>query len=289
MRHLLYSTDLKRTKPPLGAQINRAHPLAQGLIFYALFNEGSGEASTLVPYGKVGTTVGTFTGWKGYEYGLSRNWYYAGAGAGGGVQGVYWPGVLASQPAVITVAFSAYPLAHNGSYGENVFTTGPMNFDFYSNTQISYAVVMQVQGSKSGSYVFSSPPSDGSQFAGSFFQQPGGSAADLRLWYNGLRVKDDTFGSGYNSMDWTASPTTDVLIGASSETNPPTGGSGMDGLIYWVAVWNYALSDAYVAWLYQDPYAMLLGPEIQPTLLGGIVRPLGGLFISQPPIIIQTW
>lgn len=45
-------------KPPLGAQINWAHPLAKGLVGYWLFNEGGGDkAADLGRYGYDGTLV----------------------------------------------------------------------------------------------------------------------------------------------------------------------------------------------------------------------------------------
>lgn len=45
-----------RMKPPLGAQINCAHPLARGLVGFWLFNEGGGDkAYDLSGYGNHGT------------------------------------------------------------------------------------------------------------------------------------------------------------------------------------------------------------------------------------------
>jgi hypothetical protein len=239
----------KGTKPPRGTELNRAHPLARGLLCYLPMSAGTGPEWDYAGRRR-SVTVGNAPQWRASPVGTVA---YMGNYGGTPNTGCYVPGVFASQPASPTIAVSAWPILTAGA--QFFLSVSVLDLDFYGSTTLEYGVHAQGVGFKSGDHVFGTAIAPGSQVAFTYLNT--GGTMDARIWWNGVRLKDDSFGTGYAPLDY-ATMGADLVIGTDSETSVP---NAENGYIAWVAVWNRPLLDVEVAWLYHEPYALFDPPR----------------------------
>lgn len=243
------------TQPPIGARINLGHPLANGLIFYAVFNAGGGDAKTLLPENFAATLLsGATPNWVAGADGSSINW--------NGTPSAWYERGSWAEPAYLTALYRGRrtgtlptyarafgKTANNGgslpyiSYGLEFNSAGAGQDQVIADLAVSASSLRQT-----GAYTMS--PGSAQVHTAGLSWDPSG---NLRLWINGLNATTSSFAAAPAYYDATA--TGRMIISGSSAVTPA---NQWNGDIYYLAVWNRVLNGAEHEWLHAEPYAMLL-------------------------------
>lgn len=263
-------------KPGPGAQINWAHPLARGLVFYMPFTEGGGNPRDLVGPPSNGV-------WNGIAY-WSDNF---GAGSGRGPASSLGTAANLSKTNYLTAgtptklqftqasSFSIHAISTVQAAGspDQLWTTDPggatrpqLQFGVNSNNlYIQFGDNAGTLGTLTGGTNLSGRPSSQSRHLTAVRDVPN---TNIKLYVDGVQ---DASGSDASTGTWT--------IGASAGAGD--WGTHFDtnttfdwiGLVSCIAVWNRPLSADEVQTLYRNPWCLL----IQGT---AVARAIG---ISAPP------
>lgn len=235
-----------QVKPPQYAQINRAHPLAQGLVSYWMMPQG-GQVPIDAVSGLPAILNGTPLGAGSTRYGAAPqfsvgNCYLTPYLA---LHQVLFPmsmAVLYQPPASIstyTVPFSTYnnPAANLGGFALSVRSGGAWN-SFLANTG----------GFEYWSYYITQNTIPGGVPA--FLSYSWRSLADTSLYTNGVKSTISTSSTGY-------SPSYAAHGGALGQWKDNNGSNyGLDGILIMAATWSRNLSDAEHMQLAKQPFCM---------------------------------
>jgi hypothetical protein len=232
------------SKPPLGARVDPAHPLAQGLVSCALFNEGSGPIAFDIAAANQWTQSSTGSTWAG------------GPGPGGGVKldgaAGCWTSsfsILPNNTDLWTVVAWATP-ASTSSGNHNLFATGVPSPG-------GYAIQLRRTGADWNVQQHNGPTDDGADASNSVTagkrQCVAGTwdGSKLNLYVDGLLIAQG------NATVRARSGTTNAIGCDFSDPSAPI--QLWDGTIERVDVWrNRALNAAQIAAVYNDPHQYLM-------------------------------
>ena len=244
-------------KPPLGAQIDPTHPLAQGLIAAVVFNEGQGIPFVLPG---PGATVGRYlpnqlsqasggfpATWVssreglGQQFSTNQTYWLSDGGHGSGSD--TWIPTTAMTVCVIrrktdtTNRAGAMLGINNGAHDTREctlycpFSNGSVLFDFGGTASPNRLTVAGLS--------FSTVTPE--RFV--FHAGPAGSA----LWQNGVKVGSQA----------TAISRTGTTVSSAWEINGPFGGDNQE--FYYLAAYNVQWSDDRCRWWSAEPYDHLWG------------------------------
>jgi len=239
-------------QPPVGAQIDFGHPLAEGLTFYVPFNAGAGIQKALLPAGLPGNSVGILPSadWISTPGGQSHNF--------NGNWSVWFErGIWVEPPTAMTAVIrlrrtgtAAAPLdktANNG--GSAPFAGYAIEWNPGGAGQDTFRADIATGGTlHTGSTI-----SLGSGFT--LNQTTVGMSyisGSLKAYANGINKTNDSF-SGSISYDTTSTGRL-IISGASTASAL----APWFGQIYYVGVWNRVLTPTEMEWMHMEPYAMLV-------------------------------
>jgi hypothetical protein len=230
-------------KPPAGAQVNWGHPLAHGLVFAALFNEGAGARVLSVAGGHAGSLSGA-PAWKptGLEMLAASSQYAEFASVPDGLflgaLSIVWAGTINTGS-----GFRHFAGKHSGGGG----TVNP--FDFRTTNDATPALYLLRANTGRVEW----------QGAGVTLGVPHTCA------FSSAAAIEDTSTAFY--IDGKPVTTSRLVL---TTTGPPTGdGSAlrigrrgdnavqMDGTVRHLYIWNRQLSAQEQAWIHAEPYALL--------------------------------
>lgn len=253
-------------QPPVGAQIDFGHPLAEGLTFYAPFNAGAGIQKALLPAGLPGNSVGTVpsANWITTPGGKSQNfngfwsvWFERGSW-------VEPPNAVSAVTRIRRTGTSSAPLdkTYNNS-GSAPFASYAIEWNPGGAGQDTFRADVATGGTlNTGSTV-----SLGSGFT--LNQTTIGMSyisGSLKAYANGINKATDSF-SG--SISYDTSTTGRFIVSGSSSASA---GTPWNGQIYYTAVWNRVLTPSEMEWIHIEPYAMLIPTKRKKFFLGAASR-----------------
>jgi hypothetical protein len=235
-------------KPLLGTQVNLSHPLAQGLDFAFLFNEGSGSPSD-IKGGLKSVLVGGAT-WGGSRTGGALKF----DGSTGAVKG----GLYANAP-TLTLA-CRFSTSAGGTQGLIMQDDqgGNRNYQFRLNGSTLQLILFQ-----GGSAFFLSGAktiNDGTEHVAVVTYD----GTTARLYVDGALDASSAFGITPNNGNLS------VLALGAGWVSGGTYGTFLNGSIVWACGWRRALSAADLAALNAENYSYLTPPGVRRfTVTGG--------------------
>jgi len=252
-------------KPPLGSRINWVHPLVRGLVGCWMMNEGSGNRiSDLSMNGNNGTLIGAngLPTWVPGRSGQALNF--------DGVDDYVDMGSNASLKPVSAITVSAWIKFNSLTADIRAISDwhGLASEDrwiFYENSAtVIYWYVCNVNGVNTAYVAYTPTLNTWLHLVGTY----NGSAIEFHV--NGASVGTTALSGNLNA----GSSNYTVRIGKQATT-----GGYFDGLIDEVRIYNRALSQAEIQWLYRFPYAMF---ERRPVWMD-YAEAAGGLSIPYNP------
>ncbi len=252
-------------KPPLGAQIDWSHPLADGLRGCWLFNEGTLPAYDITglvyrsQLGVVGMGIGTGEGQAGLCITAAGNTTgYLKAGAVSGLQNSPW--TIFVQAEFLTSAASIEIPVNVGDHGSahQAITIGLQPGGTFWFDEYSDSVTLPIPGGFPGGRVVTL----------CMVLQPN---LARNIYYNGIRVGGEGSAAGFFTGEGNVAF---MNTAAAAQT-----GYAMKGSLYCAAIWNRALMASEAALLAASPYAFVRRP-------GGM--PLH-LLVQQPAPTVHEW
>lgn len=237
-------------KPMRGAQLNRTHPLAKGLVGCWLLNEATGETA----------------------FDLSGN------GNNGTLEnGVAWSGGV--------LQFDGTDDCVDAGSGSSLDITDAITIEawiYISSHKTEHVVLSK----NYNAYEFSIKNTDEIRLFLSSTQYVITTATNLaeKTWYNVVGTYDSTTGIAKIYVDGREQTATDSASGGitSRPANKVYIGSRAGSAIHFngsidsVRIYNRALSAEEVAWSYREPYAMF-NPAFNPALLYSAAPPVGAI------------
>lgn len=238
-------------QPPVGAQIDFGHPLAEGLTFYVPFNAAAGIQKALLPAGLPGTTVGsvpapnwvTTPGGKSHNFNAAWSvWYERG------------PWVEPANAVTLVTRLrrtgnASSPVDKTNNNGSSPFTSYAIEWNPGAAGQDTFRADVTTGGTfHNGATV--------SGFGSTLNQTTVGISyisGSLKAYANGILKDNTTSVTGSITYDTTTSGRFIVSGASSAGAVAPWNGS-----IYYAAVWNRILTAAEMEWLHYEPYAMLV-------------------------------
>ena len=250
-------------KPPVGAQLNLGHPLAQGIVGCWLFNENSGlRAYDLSGRGNTGTLTNGPT-WSAGRRGRALNFdgvnddVLAGTGSSLNITGN------------ITIAAWIYPKSFGGGTKGRIFDKND------ASPTVGYDLQLEDTTVNDGfAWVLGNGAASTSSNA---------NVIQLNQWqhvvlsYNGSNCNFYVDGTSAGSPAFTTNSSSSSTITASIGGRASDTARQFDGLIDEVRIYNRALSSTEVRWLFTDPYACFVPPA-----------PRLRYFIAAPPAAVVT-
>ena len=233
--------DILHQKPLLGQQINWAHPLAKGLVACWVFNEGSGNRVYDIASHKYDLDFVNGPVWSNGKDGAT---ILFDSGSSQYLINNNLP--VADEPLTMSCWFNVPNVTTN--YGLIwIGDTGSGNND--------HSLI--AEGARAGDPVSTYSRATATNFANTT------SGYTANTWHHALGVIDtdgsnrfaflDGGSKGTNTSDRNPTGMDSVAIGAWRDSSP---GLYADGKIDIPMIWNRALSDDEVEWLYREPYAM---------------------------------
>jgi len=234
-------------KPPRGTQLNKSHPLARGLVGCWLMNEGGGNnLRDISGYNRTLIAGGT-PDWVGGNFGYAVN--YDGSSEYHEATQSYLP---------------AYPFTLLVWFNSNNVTATQTLIGFADNTVANMYLFLAAAGAISGDPIY-------------FRLQNGTSivvtqttkAYSANVWNcaaivcvkNTLRYIHLNGSNKITGTDTADIPTSlnRTSIGRRATSSP---GLYLNGRVSFAAIWKRALTDAEIAWLYREPFAMFEGVSV---------------------------
>ena len=234
-----------QTKPPAGIQLNKNHPLAQGLVGCWIFNEGAGlRANDLSGNDNTGVLnnfepMSSTQGWTGGIYGTSLMFNGTNTFVDCGnkpslnitspfsIEGYYnsttvvGSGVIAGKQSSTSLTGTGYTLYRSGNIFRFEIYNGPANkIQTNSSITISSNTTYHVVGVYNG--------------------------ANSMLYVNGV------LSNSAAAVGFSPDTTHDFIIGKLTYTNA----FYFSGIISSVRMWNRALNSTEIQNLYAQPFAM---------------------------------
>ena len=241
-------------KPVLGTQLNLGHPLARGLVGCWLMNEGGGNlVADLSGNGNAGTSVDSGVTWQASRHGTALHFdgsaSYVNCGTDVGIDG-------AREITIVT----RYMLDATGSYdviaGKYLDSTNniSINANTVSGTALSFTVA---DGSTNYGWTFAGAVTTGKlyQISCVFNGYGNGNTERAKIY-----IDDVNLSLNYTGIIPSAAPSltsTNFNIGNTSDT------FCFNGLMYYMYVFNRALTPNDIQSLYMDPYQMLRHDPIE--------------------------
>lgn len=230
------------TKPPVGYQLDRSHPLAQGLAFAPLFNEGTGNTATdLSGQTAVGTFAGTGTAWSA---GLKFN--------GSGYVDFGNPGWANNALAISVAAWVVPGATSRGDILSQWGTTGNRRFDLLAGLTASkfQFYVQQSNGTLTTTGAGATTYVVGQRYfvVGTY------DGSVMCLYVNGIL---DASAAAAATGSVLGVPNSGIQVGSSASINNFTGSVDHPNIL------TRCLSAAEVGSLYADPYQMVLAPSLR--------------------------
>jgi hypothetical protein len=247
-------------QPPLGAQINFGHPLAAGLTFYIVFNQGGGFQKALLPLnlsGNLSSGSNPAPSWNAGPGGFSRNFAPAGVPT---VSDWYERGPWVEPSTKMTALgrvrrigagsgkLQPFVKTFNNATSSPFISWNPAELNSLGGGNDTISSAIATAGTlHSGSVATLAAGTTAKEFTGGMTYD----GANLVTWVNGRSVIS-TGVSGTISYDATS---TGRLIFAGANG---AGAGNWPGNIFWFGVWNKALNANSIAWLHAEPYALLV-------------------------------
>jgi hypothetical protein len=230
-------------KPPVGAQVNRAHPLADRLLVQWLMNEGGGSVVYDSARG-VGGNSGTITAatWTGHHARAGQAIDFANTAGGTSSQYIDFGDIgvftgLTEYTLQWWVRFDSVSSFQSVQHKDGTF-------NFQLNAGDPYLVAFP-----GGSSAYTIPPAmSANVWTDLVFVWAAGSAQ--AVYYNGISQTLSLTGSGSGGL---ANPGATMRLGGSGSS-----GEGFDGQLALQRVWGRALNGREVADLHAAPFGMLL-------------------------------
>jgi hypothetical protein len=261
-----------RRQPPVGVQLNRAHPLVRGLLYYWPLNEGAGVTSYNLANpnysGTLGSDLSGTPTWRATDRGWGVNFnqntgeYKISCGTGPSIKGL--------SAYSITAWFTVASLPSNG---DSSATTGARSIYFESKNvsgNVRARILLQNNNSGYGSVA--------NTVTFRWRNDDAGSATNLSAAANSIAV-----GGRYRVVaaldvgvpvvnlyvNGTLAATSSPALSAVSNTTPAdpvqigdaTASEWFDGIIADVRVYNRALQAVEVAQDYERPFDIFLPPR----------------------------
>jgi len=251
-------------QPPLGAQINFGHPLANGLILYYLPTGGAGLPALMYP--RVLLPTENIPGnrpsplWTSDQGGRSINWP--------GSYGHYYTRQIFMEPTWVTVvarvkehsAGQLNPFATLMRKAINDGGSAPFaSYDIqYNWNNVASSVAADTNDGSNNLKTVTTTIADALRrqvHTIGLTVGPSGSNGVLQLWYNGRSQASLSYASTHIGYD--TSTTTGNLLSVGS-THAGTEANAFKGRVYYGAIWNRPLTASEMEWLAVEPYAFLL-------------------------------
>lgn len=237
----LYGRHL--TKPGVGTQIDWSHPLANGLVFAWILNEGSGTAMNLVS--RVVSSLGGAATWTPGSNGPRVNIPQAG---GNRVIETASQGIPNTNSVLSMVA--AGQLASIITSRNTLFGMGRESTALGINIQWESDIHVGAYKASSGPILVEHTKDiDTAYHVFVYTQDPNASPVSI-FYVDGLQAATN------NPTPETA-VVDKVLIG---ENVNEAAVQNWDGTINYALIYNKVLSPAFVSWLFAEPYAFMLQP-----------------------------
>ena len=254
--NLILPKRFGQDKPPVSSQINRGHPLAQGLVGCWLFNEGAGRrVHDLSGRGNHGTLIDIATpptpdsGWNPGRVGIGLKFDgvndYIDCG-----DNLEWPGALSVSSWYkrnYKDTVNADGIIGNWYFIANSQLRRGWLLRYYINTDLLVFIIELTNGSSIQERQISYTTNVGEWYHAVAVFNP--SDRSIKLYVNGILRSSTTVSADYNQI--VHDSPYPMRIGY----NPVNGGY-FPGLIDEVCIYNRALSASEVSWLFCEPYAM---------------------------------
>lgn len=232
-------------KPPPGTRRNFSHPLSQDLVGHWIMNEGNGvTVSDVSAYGNNGTR-GTGATWTTGLRGHAIDFNNTTNGSITIADKSYYSATATTPALTVSAWFSGVPLVANGM----IVTKGTGGGAF------EWALRFPDTGTN---IMFNTWDSAGTDY----YSVTGTTTLSSGVWYHGVGVVVHGVGASvYLNGRWEATDTTASSANMSDTTAAVVIGKRgdnaafFDGLIDDVRIYNRALTDSDIAWLYAEPYA----------------------------------
>jgi Concanavalin A-like lectin/glucanases superfamily len=272
---LAYYPKCWSTKPPMGVQIQRGHPLSSGLLFCALANESGGFTLQDLAYGQVGTaTTGTI--WAPSPYGPAI--------AFGGSDNVdFGSAAVTANRQVVPTTYVIWFKATTLSVTQVIFGRNDGNtvnvgwwIDITSGNILRFVTEASSVNMVADT---SSPPSLNTWYMFVVVGDGSQTAANQALYLNGVL---QAHGTDFNGSGTIGDDTTKALtLGSYS-----TGGLKFNGHISQAMIYNRQLTAGQIIQLYTNPYCFLQPQSPQRRYwappLGSTYRPIGNKLRPAP-------
>lgn len=240
---------LGRQKPFRGVQLNRSHPLAQGLVGCWIMNEGGGNLVYDLSGNGINGTLINNAAWSNTEYGSSIIFPTDGGTDRinlGSISSAHPLSMYGSQKLSLVSKIYFPPLASQTNFYPRIFDKSDganyangygINFNEDYNSLWFIVDGIAIMSSNIVAY-------DTWMDLGCVYDYN----AATRVFYIDGVVNTDTI----EGLAAFPSATTNAAIGNWNHTSDRQ----WDGDIVFVHIWNRILSPAEIAWLHIDPYAM---------------------------------
>ncbi len=250
-----------RVKPPYGTQLNRAHPLARGLVGCWLFNEGAGlKASDSSGMGNHGTLT-NFT-----SPSISSGW--VGGSSGGALAFDGDTDMVVINPRNTITNLSGLSILTRFYYISQT-NSAPLFIDQVDGNHATMIYMVGVRGFRVE--ISNDPATRG------YGDTTGNPRFAANTWNTFVMVFDGTLTGNENRLKGylnntlqTFSFTTNVVPSLTQPTSNPITKIGYNsgvtgkycGYISETMIWNRALSAQEIAYLYASPYCMFVDPLV---------------------------
>jgi hypothetical protein len=253
-------------KPTRGIQINRSHPLAQGLVGCWLFNEGTGSFFQ-------------DTGGRKHHFNIGNGSpVFSTSRYGGGVlfNGGNNEYLQCNKPIVTQLPLTIVAWAKSDNINADSII-----LDIGNSSSGAGNIFLGLMGSWTGdpiaAYMRYTDWSTGTaittkSFAANVWHQ----CAAVFISNNERRAYIDGGNEGIGTVSCNVPPVDKTHIGATADSSPA---GYMSGMIDHVLIWNRALSAKEIAWLYREPFVMFeQGNKPASLFVPGIVELIGSAF-----------
>lgn len=230
-------------KPPVNAKLNLGHRLAVGLYDALLFNEGFGSVRSIFKSNSY--ALATNATWKMTPSGYGVD--IPGSADGSGLDSV-------AGPTATAVTWMALVTADTSGLSYSMFISHVGT----NQHELRYNAVGQLD-------LIWNYPAVGFSFVTDATTVPVGTPFLATATYDGsnltLYKNDKSVGVPQTGVSYDGAATSVRIGGRQGDNSFP-----WDGAVHLVYFWNRALTQAEIAWLYQDPYAFIIREDTSSIL-----------------------
>lgn len=263
------AADQKPAFGSSGSQLNTDHPLADGIVGLWLMNEGTGTSvADLSGNGNTGDFEGD-TSWTNGKFGSALTFDgtgdYVDVGQDSSLKMTTACTVCAWVKSDVTVSGERNIVREQITGKGYALGAGwtANKFRFYLNAGGWTSSGDSITNIVAGTEYF---------VCGTYDKNAGSN--QVKLWVNGI---NENSGTDTDSISWLSN---NILIGAYN----PALGTGWNGKISHVVIFNRALSAEEIKWLYAEPFAMLNLPTVPSFSQNRAYCPPGHVGICNPPV-----